>query len=135
MNIKTGIDIVEVERIQENIEKFGNRFLKRIYTEAEIEYCESKNLQKFQSYAGRFSAKEAVFKAISCWIEDKYEIKWKDIEILNDENGRPYVKCNGSLRKLQENGLEIDISISHIQETAVASAVGKLEKGTVPFSN
>ena len=126
MNTKTGIDIVEVERIQDSIEKFGDRFLKRIFTEQEIEYCESKNLQKFQSYAGRFAAKEAVFKAISCWLESKYEIKWKDIEIANDENGRPYVKWNGSMKQLENNGLAIDVSISHIKETAVATAVAKM---------
>lgn len=126
MNTKTGIDIVEVERIQDSIEKFGDRFLKRIFTEQEIEYCESKNLQKFQSYAGRFAAKEAVFKAISCWLESKYEIKWKDIEIANDKNGRPYVKWNGSMKQLENNGLTIDVSISHIKETAVATAVAKM---------
>lgn len=128
MDTKTGIDIVEVERIQDNIEKFGDRFLKRIFTEKEIEYCESKNLQKFQSYAGRFVAKEAVFKAVSDWLESKFEIKWKDIEILNDENGRPFVKWNGNMQQLEKAGLVIDVSISHIKDIAIANAVAKISK-------
>jgi len=125
MNLKTGIDIIEVSRVQENIEKFGDRFLNRIFTEEEIKYCESKNLQKFQSYAGRFAAKEATFKAISGILGNKYEIKWKDIEILNDENGRPFIKWNGNMKNLLKKGTEIDISISHVQETAVASVVAR----------
>lgn len=125
MNLKTGIDIIEVSRVQENIEKFGDRFLNRIFTEEEIKYCESKNLQKFQSYAGRFAAKEATFKAISGILDNKYEIKWKDIEILNDENGRPFIKWNGNMKNLLKKGTEIDISISHVQETAVASVVAR----------
>lgn len=125
MNLKTGIDIIEVSRVQENIEKFGDRFLNRIFTEEEIKYCESKNLQKFQSYAGRFAAKEATFKAISGILGNKYEIKWKDIEILNDENGRPFIKWNGNMKNLFKKGTEIDISISHVQETAVASVVAR----------
>ena len=98
MNLKTGIDIIEVSRVQENIEKFGDRFLNRIFTEEEIKYCESKNLQKFQSYAGRFAAKE---------------------------NGRPFIKWNGNMKNLFKKGTEIDISISHVQETAVASVVAR----------
>ena len=74
MIVKTGIDIIEVSRIEDSISKFGNSFLNRVFTEKEIEYCESKKVQKFQSYAGRFAAKEAIFKAISeiCVIQVAY---------------------------------------------------------------
>ncbi len=123
MNIKTGIDIIEVNRIQDSIEKLGDRFLKRVYTEQEISYCESRKTQKFQSYSARFAAKEAVFKAISSLIDNKYDVKWKEIEIVNDETGRPFVKLNGSLEELLRNKVEIDISLSHIKETAIANAI------------
>lgn len=128
MAVRTGIDIIEVSRIEENIEKFGDKFLQRIYTDREIEYCNSKNVQKYQSYAGRFAAKEAVFKAISGFINDKYELGWKDIEVLNDVNGRPYVNvaCNQLISL--SGKLEIDISISHVQGMAAASVVAILEE-------
>lgn len=119
MEIYTGTDIIEVNRIQKNIEKYKEEFLNKIYTPKEIEYCESKKMNKYQSYAGRFAGKEATFKAISKILENKYEIGWKDIEILNDENGRPNVRIKN---KKYEN-IKIDISISHITETAIANVI------------
>lgn len=86
MQIKTGIDIIEVDRIEESINSLGEKFLKRIFTDYEIKYCNSKNNMKYQHFAARFAAKEAVFKAISSNLKSKYEIKWTDIEIRNDEN-------------------------------------------------
>lgn len=123
MVIKTGIDVIEVSRIEDNISKFGDSFLNRIFTEKEIEYCESKNVQKYQSYAARFAAKEAVFKAVSDFLDNKFEMKWTDIEVLNDENGRPFVIYHGK----NIGNITIDISISHINTLAVASVVVKLE--------
>lgn len=123
MKIQTGIDIIEVERIKQNIETHGNSFLHKIYTKKEIEYCESKGIQKYQSYAARFAGKEAVFKAISKTLNNKFEISWQDIEILNDENGRPFV--NLPLDKLslkqETTNLQIDISLSHIKQASIAS--------------
>jgi len=72
--IRCGTDIIEVERIKDGIENIGDKFLNRIYTETEIEYCNSKNVQKYQSFAGRFAAKEAIFKALTDVIENKYQI-------------------------------------------------------------
>ena len=80
MRITTGTDIIEVNRIEESIEKFGDKFLKEIFTNNEIEYCESKK-NKYQHYAARFAAKEAVFKAISELLDAKYDVKWTEIEI------------------------------------------------------
>lgn len=118
MQIKTGVDIIEIERIKKSIEETEGKICERIYTAKEIEYCEGKREQRYQHYAARFAGKEAVFKAISPILIDKYNIDWKDIEILNDENGRPHVnvynkdiKCN------------IDISLSHCKEYAIASVV------------
>ena len=67
MKVTCGTDIIEIERVKESIENTGDAFLRRVFTEKEIEYCESKNKQKYQHYAARFAAKEAVFKAISGW--------------------------------------------------------------------
>lgn len=121
MNIKCGTDIIEIDRIKESIEIYNNSFLERIYTDKEIEYCESKKMQKFQHYAARFAAKEAVFKAISEKLEDKYSITWQDIEILNNEQGKPQIKIKNMDIKTIEN---IDLSISHCKSYAVATVVG-----------
>ena len=127
MIIKTGIDVIEVSRIKENIIKFGDVFLNRIYTKKEIDYCESKKVQKYQSYAGRFAAKEAIFKAVSECLDSRFDIEWKDIEILNDINGRPFVNFYGNIANKLEEKYEIDVSISHIGEIAIANTVIKLE--------
>ena len=117
MKITCGTDIIEIARIRQSIEKIGENFLNRVYTFNEIEYCESKKKQKYQHYAARFAAKEAVFKAISKDLEDKYKINWKDIEIINNSQGRPAVFIHGVEQK------NIDISISHCKEYAVATVV------------
>ena len=120
MNIKTGTDIIEIERVKDSIENTDGKFCERVFTEEEIQYCESKKTQKYQHYAARFAAKEAVFKAISSELKSKYDISWKDIEILNDENGRPYVNIINSSINTIEN---IDISISHCKQYAVANVI------------
>ena len=117
MKIVNGTDIVEISRIREDIEKMGDRFLKRIYTKNEIEYCESKKTQKYQSYAARFAAKEAIYKALSKYIN--FEYTWKDFEILNDEKGKPFVKLNFKIDYLED----LEISLSHCKEYAVANVV------------
>lgn len=120
MKICCGTDIIEIERIKEIIEdeKTGKAFLKKVYTEKEIEYCESKKAQKYQHYAARFAAKEAAFKAVSGQLEDKYAITWKDIEISNNKQGRPQLNVKGIDLKNVE---DIDLSISHCKEYAVAN--------------
>lgn len=119
MKIRTGIDIIEIERIKQSIEETDGKFCERVYTQKEIEYCESKKVQKYQHYAARFAAKEAVLKAISQLLDSKYDIKWKEIEVLNDEEGRPYV----NLLKKDITVNDIDISISHCKSYAVANVV------------
>ena len=117
MKIVNGTDIVEINRIQKDIEQIGERFLKKIYTEKEIAYCESKKTQKFQSYAARFAAKEAIYKALSNKIN--FDYSWKDFEILNEETGRPYVNLHFEIENLES----IEISLSHSIEYAVANVV------------
>ena len=120
MKISCGTDIIELERINDSIEETNNKFLNRVYTKKEIEYCESKKAQRYQHYAARFAAKEAVFKAISVKLEDKYSICWKDIEIINDSQGRPSITLQGNIQKNIE---QIDISLSHCKEYATANVV------------
>ena len=86
MKIRTGTDIIEIERVKQSIEETNGEFCKRVYTQEEIEYCESKKIQKYQHYAARFAVKEATFKAISAGLKDKYQISWKDIEVKNVAN-------------------------------------------------
>ena len=120
MKIKCGTDIIEIPRIQESIETLGTNFIYRVFTPKEIEYCESKQKQKYQHYAARFAAKEATFKAISESLNDKYLLSWQDVEILNDNNGRPKIKIN----KIELDNIEnIDVSISHCREYACAIVV------------
>ena len=120
MKVRTGTDIIEIERVKKSIEETDGRFCERVYTKDEIEYCESKKIQKYQHYAARFAAKEAIFKAISSTLDSKYEIEWKDIEVKNDQNGRPVVNLDD---KFMKNIESFDISISHCKQYAVATVV------------
>ena len=120
MKVKCGTDIIEIDRIKESIESLGEKFLQKVFTLREIEYCESKKAQKYQHYAARFAAKEAVFKAISESLKDKYALGWCDYEIINNEEGKPTVKLIGvDLSNIED----IDLSISHCKQYAVATAV------------
>lgn len=120
MKVKCGVDIIEISRIKESIENIGDSFLNRVYTKREIDYCESRGKSKYEHYAARFAVKESVFKAISEMVEDKYSITWKDIETLNDEQGRPKVEILLVKNSKIEN---IDVSISHCKEYAIANVV------------
>lgn len=106
-----GIDIIEIERIKQSIEKFGKLFLNKIFTATEIEYCKDKP-NKYQHYAARFAGKEAIAKALSSIAPNGFN--WKDIEIYNKPNGQPEVKLFGSLTKLltEEKGLKLTMSHS-----------------------
>ena len=121
MKILTGTDIIEIYRIRESIEDLGENFINKIYTKKEIEYCESKKKAKYQHYAARFAAKEAIFKAVSKLLSDKYEISWQNAEIINLEDGKPVVNFINT--NINEKIKDIDISISHSKEYAVATIV------------
>ena len=120
MKITTGIDIIEVSRIKDAIEEQKDKFLYKIYTENEIKYCSNTGKMEYQHFAARFAAKEAVFKAISEFIEDDEKEYWKKIEVVNDNNGRPNVNLKIKLSKTINS---MDISISHIKELAIANVV------------
>jgi holo-[acyl-carrier protein] synthase len=122
LQIFCGTDIIEISRITHGIES-SQGFLTKVFTHNEIDYCEARKKAKFQSYSGKFAAKEAVVKALGTGFTDG--IGLKDIEILNDENGAPYVilhgKASEALGKI--SGSIISISISHCREYAVAFAI------------
>lgn len=117
MKISNGIDIIEIQRIKDDIENQKDKFLNRIYTQNEIEYCESRNVQKYQSYAVRYAAKEAAFKALSEHIDFKYS--WKDFEVINTEKGKPILKLHFVIPEIES----LDLSLSHCNEYAIASVV------------
>ncbi len=117
----TGIDIIEVERIKKVFSTHEN-FIRRVYTENEIKYCQSKK-NCFQHYAVRFASKEAVLKAFGTGLRGR--MKWTDIETLNEESGRPYVNLYGRAKELamEKNIGEISVSLSHCNNYAIAHAL------------
>ena len=125
MIVSIGIDIVEVYRISETIQRTP-RFVERVFTERERAYCESKGAAAAQSYAARFAAKEAFLKALKTGWRGK--ITWHDMEILNDALGVPNLEIKGEARALLENlgANKIHLSMSHTTDHAVAQVV--LEK-------
>ena len=114
-----GVDIIEIERIQEAVEMWGERFLRRVYTDAEI-----KLYKKADALAVRFAGKEAVMKALGTGMRG---IGWRDIEILHEPSGKPLVNLyHRAKQKASELGLEgMAISLSHSREYAVAFVVGE----------
>ncbi len=118
-----GIDLVKIERIKEAHEKWGKKFFERILSENEIAYCFERK-EPYPSLAVRFAAKEALVKAISSEIF----VNLKDIEILNNENGKPSIKLYGELDKFfKDRAIKTcHLSLSHEKEFGIASVV--LEK-------
>ena len=121
-----GIDMVDCKRLGEMIDRYGDRFLKRVFTPVEIEYCQGRK-RRIEHFAGRFAAKEAVMKVLGTGL--RRGVNWTDIEIVNEPSGRPRVTLTGRCREIAEekNLSEILISISHIATHAIASAVASSE--------
>jgi len=120
MKIGCGTDIIKISRIEESIEKHGRDFIDKVYTDYEFNYCESKQKIKFQHFAARFAAKEAIYKAISNF-DETTEADFLDVEIINAVTGKPKVRFLNGLTYLNE--YTMDLSISHCEEYAVATAV------------
>jgi len=120
MVLGLGIDIIEIARVKKSIDRFGDKFLEKVFTEGEIRYCSSK-FNKYQHYAARFAAKEAVYKALaSGWKEG---LRWKDIEILNDTSGMPSVNPSGKLKSFLSGDTQLRISISHSDNYVTSVAI------------
>src|SRR5436189_4715621 len=122
MILSTGIDIVEVYRIRETITRTP-RFLDRVYTKNERAYCEGKGTAAWQSYAGRFAAKEAFLKALKTGWRGK--VTWHDIEVMNDADGVPTLHLYGESKILlaATGATTVHVSISHTSEHAVAQII------------
>jgi holo-[acyl-carrier protein] synthase len=120
--IGLGVDILEVKRVKELIDKRGRKFLNRIFTPKEIKYCQNKK-RSVESFAVRFSAKEAFIKAI----ESNYNISYKEIEIAKKENKKPKVVLTGKAKKAAEekNVSEVLVSLSHEQDYVTANIILK----------
>jgi holo-[acyl-carrier protein] synthase len=114
MKLTQGIDVIEIERIAGSLNRFGERFLHRVYTDAEIAYCRG----RAQSLAGRFAAKEATSKALGTGIR---RLRWRDIEILPDPRGKPHIYLHGKAAEIaRRQGLEhFEVSITHSRTDAV----------------
>jgi holo-[acyl-carrier protein] synthase len=120
---EVGVDIIETARIRRVLDKFGDRFLRRVYTEWERGYCRNNVLH----LAGRWAAKEAVSKVLGLGVRG---VGWREIEILRTPLGQPIVKLHGNAERRRERlGLgAMTVSISHIRELAVAAAVGDVTR-------
>ena len=119
-NLTTGVDIIEISRIAGVLERYGQRFLRRIYTASEIEYCR----ERPPNLAGRFAAKEATMKALGTGVRG---VAWKDIEVVRAPSGAPSILLHGRAKARAERlGVqEISLSMSHSREYAVAFVVSQ----------
>ena len=118
----TGLDVAEVDRIRAAIERFGRRFIERVYTPAEIAYVERK-ANRFERYAARFAAKEAGMKAIGTgW---RHGVRWRDFEVANLPSGKPTLLLHGVAAGFAERlGVKsVSLSITHTAAVAVAFVI------------
>lgn len=120
MNVTCGTDIVEIDRVKKSFNNYEERFCEKVFTVVEQEYCEKFNENKYEHYAARFAAKEAVYKALSNY---NSELSWKDIEVNNQDNGRPFVNLMVNIPKLKQ----IDITLSHCKTYATAYVVATFD--------
>jgi holo-[acyl-carrier protein] synthase len=122
MIVGTGIDIAEVPRIRQSIERFGERFLGRIFTPGERRYCDSK-ANRIERYAARFAAKEAAMKALGTgW---NHGVRWQDCEVVRMPGGRPTMAFHGRASEFSAKlGVKnTALSISHTSEQAIAQVI------------
>ncbi len=116
-----GIDIIEIKRIEDAYKAQGQRFLDRIYTASELEYCTYHGKYNFASLAVRFAAKEAVSKAFGTGVRG---FTWLDIEVVRNELGKPSIFLHGKAKELaaEQKVKQIHISLSHNHHSAIANA-------------
>jgi len=109
-----GIDIVAIDRVKTAVKEHGNKFLSKVYTPDEVSYCSNRKALKYPELAARFAAKEAYAKAIGTGMRG---IRWKDIEVLNEKSGKPYICVKGRRNK------SALVSLSHDYQNAIACVV------------
>jgi holo-[acyl-carrier protein] synthase len=115
MIVGVGVDMIKIAKMKDSIDKWGQSFVDRVFNKEEVEHILKESKMYYQRLAARFAAKEAVIKAIS----KEYPLALKDIIVLNKENGAPFCKFKNDL------GIKVFLSISHIEEYAVACAVAQ----------
>jgi holo-[acyl-carrier protein] synthase len=122
-----GIDLVDFPRIEDMVKRHGERFLDRVFTEAEQAYAKA-NKNGVEKLAGRFAAKEAVLKLLGTGWRGK--IAWTDIEVINTVTGQPQVNLSGEVKKIADKSgiTQISVSITHTANFAIASAVAIAER-------
>ncbi|MBI5304920.1 MAG: holo-ACP synthase [Chloroflexi bacterium] len=121
--LTTGIDLIEVNRIQDSIARYGERFLTRVFTASELAYCAGRPPQ----LAARFAAKEAVSKALGVGIQHPDGVAWREIEIVSGARGQPSVELTGrAAQRATELGVQhFAVSLSHTREHAIAMIVAQ----------
>ena len=122
MIVGLGVDLAEVDRIEAAFRRRGQAFLRRLFTPAEIAYCE-KHRNKFERYAGRFAAKEAAMKALGTgWSQG---VRWVDIEVARNSSGKPSLRLAGRARELADRMevKNISVTITHSGNTALAEVI------------
>ncbi|MCH2498818.1 MAG: holo-[acyl-carrier-protein] synthase [SAR202 cluster bacterium] len=121
--LTTGVDIIEIPRIKQVLDRYGQRFLNRVFTPDEIAYCRG----RAPNLAGRFAAKEAAMKALGTGVRG---VSWKDIEVIRADSGAPSLRLHGRAEKRAERlqMSEMSLSISHSREYAVAFVVAQREE-------
>ena len=121
MIIGIGNDIIEIDRIKKSIERSGDIFIKKIFTQNEIDYCESKGASKWESYAARFAAKEAVAKAMPAEIDKK--ISWKDVEVKKSETGKIEIILSDHAEELVKPNWKLFVTLSHNKTMSMATVI------------
>lgn len=123
MIVGSGIDIIEIERIQKSIDRFGQRFLNRVYRSAEQAYCLKKKTNAAESFAARFAAKEAAAKALGTGMS--HGVNWLEIEVIREPSGRPTLQFHGRAAERAERMgvIHASLSLTHSTGLAVASVV------------
>ena len=122
MIVGTGIDVAEVGRLKQAVTRHGRRFLERVFTAREIEYCE-RHKNRFERYAARFAAKEAGMKALGVgW---RGGVRWRDLEVVNQRGGKPELRLSGvAVRIAQKQKVRnVALSLTHTQTQAVAQVI------------
>lgn len=126
MALIVGVDIIEIPRVERVYARYGERFLRRVYTEREIAYCRGRAPQ----LASRFAAKEATMKALGTGVRG---VRWRDVEVVRGRGQAPRIELHGTARARADRlGMsDLALSLSHSKEFAVASVVGESERGNV----
>ncbi len=122
MIVGSGVDITEVPRVAASIERFGERFLKRVFTDGEIQYCQSKH-NKVERFAARFAAKEAALKALGTGL--RMGISWREVEVTRMPGGRPTISFHGVAAQFYSRlgAKRAHLSLSHTEEHAIAYVI------------